>query len=192
MARVRLIEKAEASPKVQEVYQKIEDNGAKVINLFKALANSPSAIMLNTIRLGSAILGQTSLSPKLRELTILRVAKITGSEYEWKQHEAIARQVGLSDEQIKAIADWKKSDKFSDEERTVLQYVDEVAQKVNASEQSFNALKKFFNDQTIVELTATIGYYSMLARVLVPLQVEVDASYVSNLNELIGKKGEGK
>ena len=189
MARVRLIEKAEASPKVQEVYQKIEDNGAKVINLYKTLANSPTAIMLNTIRLGSAILGQTSLSPKLRELAILCVAKICGSEYEWKQHEAIARQVGLSDEQIKAIADWKKSDKFSDEERTVLQYVDEVAQKVSVSDQTYNALGKYFKAPTIVELTVTIGYYSMLARVLVPLQVDVDASYVSNLNELIGKKG---
>ena len=190
MARVKLIEKAEAAPKILEVYQKIEDNGAKVINLFKALANSPTGIMLNTIRLGSAILGQTSLAPKLREMTILRVAKICGSEYEWKQHEAIARQVGLSDEQIKAIADWKESDRFNDEECAVLQYVDEVASKVSVSDQTFNALKKYFNDSTIVELTVTVGYYSMLARVLVPLQVEVDASYVSNLNELIGKKGE--
>lgn len=190
MARVRLIEKAEASPKVQEVYQKIEDNGARVINLFKALANSPTAIMLNTIRLGSAILGQTSLSPKLRELTILRVAKLCGSEYEWKQHEAIARQVGLTAEQIKAVADWKKSDKFSEEERVVLQYVDEVAAKVSVSDQTYNALGKYFKDPTIVELTVTIGYYNMLARVLVPLQVEVDASYVSNLSELIGKKKE--
>jgi len=147
------VEKEQASPKVREVYQKVEDNGAKVINLFKAIANSPTNILLNVIRLGNSIIGQTGLSPKLRELAILHVAKLSGCEYE---------------------------------------YTDEVAREVSVTDQTFNVLKKFLSDQTIVELTVTIGYYSMLARVLVPLQVEVDESYIGSVSELIGRRGESK
>jgi len=188
MARIGLIEKEQASDKIREVYQKVEDNGARVINLFKALANSPTTILLNVIRLGNAVIGRTELSPKLRELTILRVAKISGSQYEWQQHVAIALEVGASHGQLDAISDWRNSSEFNDEERAVLQYVDEVAQKVQVSDKTFNALKKFLNDQTIVELTVTIGYYGMLARVRVPLQVEVDENYIGSVSELIGKK----
>lgn len=192
MARVKFIEKAEASPKVQEVYQQIEDNGAKVINLFKTLANSPTAIMLNTVRLGNSILRQTALSPKLREMTILRVGQVCGCEYEWKQHAAVALEVGVTAEQQAGLKDWQKSGAFSEQERAVLQYVDEVAAGVSVSDKAFNALKKLFNDQVIVELTVTIGYYSMLARVLVPLQVDIDENFVTSLSQLTGKKGEGK
>lgn len=192
MARVRLVEKEQASPKVREVYQKVEDNGARVLNLFKAIANSPTNILLNVIRLGNSIIGQTELSPKLRELAILRVARLSGSQYEWKQHVALALEVGARQEQIDAISDWKNSSKFNEEERAVLQYTDEVARKVSVTDRTFNVLKKFLSDQTIVELTVTIGYYGMLARVLVPLQVEVDESYIGSVSELIGRRGEGK
>jgi len=191
MARVRLVEKEQASEKIKEVYQKVEDNGAKVINLFKAVANSPN-LLLNVIRLGNSILMRTELSPKLRELTILRVARLSGCEYEWKQHVAIALEVGASREQLDAISDWKGSSEFSDEESAVLQYVDEVARNVSVTDRTFQALKKFLNDQTIVELTMTVGYYGMLARVLVPLQVEVDESYIGSVSELTGKRGEAK
>jgi len=192
MARVPLVEKEQASDKIREVYQKVEDNGARVINLFKALANSPTNILLNVIRLGHSIIGQTGLPPKLRELAILRVAKLSGSEYEWQQHVALALEVGAKQEQIDAISDWQNSSKFSDEERAVLQYTDEVAGKVSVTDQTFHALKKFLSDRTIVELTVTIGYYGMLAQVLVPLQVEVDESHIGSLSELIGRRGEEK
>lgn len=192
MARVPLVEKEQASDKVREVYQKVEDNGARVINLFKALANSPTNILLNVIRLGNSIIGQTGLSPKLRELAILRVASLSGSEYEWQQHVALALEVGAKQEQIDAISDWQNSSKFSDEERAILQYTDEVAGKVSVSDQTFQELKKLLSDRTIVELTVTIGYYGMLARVLVPLQVEVDENHIGSLSELIGRRGEAK
>ncbi len=192
MARVPLVEKEQASDKIREVYQKVEDNGARVINLFKALANSPTNILLNVIRLGHSIIGQTGLPPKLRELAILRVARLSGSEYEWQQHVALALEVGAKQEQIDAISDWQNSSQFNDEERAVLQYTDEVAGKVSVSDQTFQALKKFLSDQTIVELTVTIGYYGMLARVLVPLQVEVDESHIGSVSELIGRRGEAK
>ena len=59
-------------------------------------------------------------------------------------------------------------------------------------DQTFNALKNFFSEQTIVELTMTIGYYEMVARLLVPLHVELDESSVGSASELIGRRAKSK
>jgi len=187
MARVRLIEKEQAPPEVKEIFQKIEDNGARILNLYKVAAHSPK-VFLNLIRLGNSVIGRTELPPKLREIAILRVATLTGSEYEWAQHTPVALQVGVTQKQLDAISDWKNSSEFNNEERAALQYTDEVAQKVKVTNQTFNGLKNFFNEQAIVELTITIGYYGMLARLLVPLQVEVDEISAGSASDLIGRR----
>jgi len=191
MARVRLIQKEQASPEVKEIFQKIEDNGARILNLYKVAAHSPK-VFLNLIRLGNSVIGRMKLSPRLREIVILRVATLAGSEYEWAQHTPVALQVGVTQKQIDAISDWKNSSEFSNEERAVLQYTDEVAQNVKVTDQTFNTLKSYFNEQIIVELTITIGYYGMLARLLVPLQVEVDEISAGSASELIGRRDKSK
>jgi len=191
MARVRLIQKEQASPEVKEIFQKIEDNGARILNLYKVAAHSPK-VFLNLIRLGNSVIGRMKLSPRLREIVILRVATLAGSEYEWAQHTPVALQVGVTQKQIDTISDWKNSPEFSNEERAVLQYTDEVAQNVKVTDQTFNTLKSYFNEQIIVELTITIGYYGMLARLLVPLQVEVDEISAGSASELIGRRDKSK
>ena len=43
-----------------------------------------------------------------------------------------------------------------------------------------------------VELSMTVGYFEMIARLLVPLQVEVDASTVGSVSELTGQRAKPK
>jgi len=191
MARVRLIEKEQALPEVKEVFQKIESNGARILNLYKVAAHSPK-VLLNLIRLGNSIIGRMALPPRLREIVILRVANLTGSEYEWAQHAPLALQVGVTQQQLDTISDWENSSEFNDEARAILQYTDEVAKEVKVTDQTFNALKAFFNEQAIVELTITAGYYGMLARLLVPLQVEVDKNSAGSASDLIGQRNRSK
>ena len=186
MARVHLVEKDLAPPEVKEIYQKIEDNGARILNLYRVVAHSPK-VMLNIIRLGSSIIGKTALPPRLREIVILRVANLTGSEYEWAQHVPLAQAEGIAKEELEAISDWRSSSAFNQKERAVLQFTDEVTRNIEVTAQTFNELKKLFNDQTIVELTVTAGYYAMLARVLVPLKVEIDEVLAGSESDLIGR-----
>jgi len=187
MARVRLVEKDQAPPEVREIFQKVESAGARVLNLYKAVANSPYALR-NFMRLGNSLLARTELEPKLRELAILRVAKLCQSEYEWTQHVPIAVEVGVGREQVEAISNWKASAAFSDIERAVLEYTDEVAQDVRGKDETFTTLQKYLSEQSIVELTLSIGYWGMVARVLVPLQVEIEAQSVGSARDLLGKR----
>jgi 4-carboxymuconolactone decarboxylase len=187
MARVKLLQKEEVQPKAREIYDKIEEGGARIINLYRALAHSPS-VLHNFTRLGNSLLSRAELSPKLRELVILRIARLTGSEYEWAQHYPVALEVGVTREQAEAISHWSYSTKFSDEERAVLQYTDEVTQDVEVKDKTFKTLQQYLNEQCIVELTASIGYWGMVARFLVPLQIDIDAQPAGSARDLTGRK----
>jgi 4-carboxymuconolactone decarboxylase len=187
MARVKLVRKEQAPPEIKELFQQIEDNGARIINLYKVLANSPH-VARNAIRLGNSLIGKTTLSPKLRELTIMRIAKLCDCEYEWVQHTPVALQSGVNRAQLDAIGSWKESNNFDEEERVILQYVDEVAQNVKVADATFEALNKYLIDQNIVELTLAIGWWGMLARLFVALEVEVDERSAGSAVDLIGRR----
>ena len=188
MARVRLLQTEEAPSETRELFQKIEKNGARVLNLYRAVGNSPST-MPGFLKLGNSLLNRAELSPRLRELAILRVAKLSGSEYEWTQHVPIALEVGVSQQQIDEIHTWKESASFGDDERAILQYTDEVALDVKVSDETFESLRKYLSERSIVELTISVGYWGMIARVLVPLEIEIEEHSVGSASDLLGRRG---
>jgi len=173
MARVAYVEKDQADPRVRELYHKIEDHGDKLLNLFKVMGHCPY-IGLNFQRLGNSILHGEELPANLRELAILMVGHINGSAYEFGQHVRIGLENGVRQKQIDEIGNWQASQEFDDRECAVLQYTDEVTCHVGAADATFARLKAFFSDHAIVELTAVIGYYAMVCRILVALQVDLE------------------
>ncbi|MFC1918760.1 carboxymuconolactone decarboxylase family protein [Chloroflexota bacterium] len=173
MQRVSLVEKEQAHPMVKELYQKTESRGWPLINLFKVMGHCPY-IGLNFQRLGNAILRGEGLSPNLRELAILRVGNLAQSEYEFTKHTVIGLKAGVTRGQINNISKWVSSPEFSHKEQAVLAYTDEVAQNINVQDKTFVGLQGFLSEQEIVELTAVIGYYSMVCRILVALQIELE------------------
>ncbi len=174
MARVSFVEKGQGLPMVEDLYQRMENKGQRLINLFKVLGHSPY-IGLNWHRLGNSILTGEELPPKLREIAILRVGSLTKSAYEFTQHISWGISAGLTQEQIQAIHDWQiSSSLFNEQERTVLTYVDEVERDIKVSDDTFTALNGFLSEHAIVELTVVIGYYGMVCRFLIALDVELE------------------
>ena len=172
MARVNLVEKDQADPIIKEVFQFLEDMKIPLSNIFKAVGNCPK-IGRNFIELGNSLLNAEYIEPKLREMVILRVGNLQ-SDYEFIHHARIGIKAGLTKDQLKELPTWKSSDKFSEIERAVLQYTDEVTINVKVSDSTFANLKNHFDDPGIVKLTAIIGYYGMVSRILEALQIELE------------------
>ena len=175
MARVTMLEIDQVSGELQDRFQKMEERGFEVLNLFRVMAHSP-AVGLDFLRLGNSILFKGSVPPRLRELAILRVGNLANASYEWAQHVPIGRRAGLSKAQIDAIPNWHDSDLFDEQEKAVLRYTDEVAETIRATDDTFQKIKNYFTDEQIVELTTTIGFYGMVSRILETLQVELETS----------------
>jgi alkylhydroperoxidase family enzyme len=173
MSRLELQKEESASPEFQEYFRSVRERGLTVLNLYKMMAHSPE-IGLPFLRLGSAILFQGVIPPTLRELAILRVGILNKANYEYTQHVKVALMVGVPQEKIDALTNWEKSDQFSDIERAVLRFTDEETVNVRVSDETFAAVRAFFDDQGIVELTSAISYYCMVCRNLEVLQIELE------------------
>jgi alkylhydroperoxidase family enzyme len=63
---------------------------------------------------------EPSATRALRELAIMRTALLAGAEYEWAHHWDMAVQAGVDERKLRALADWRRGDAFTDEERAVL------------------------------------------------------------------------
>jgi len=143
------------------------------LNINKMMAHAENSVR-HFMRLGNSLLTQAKLDARLRELVILRIAKLCNSKYEWYQHEIIARQVGVSEQQIDALRLDQDHSVFNSRELAVLRYTEEVTTNVKSSTEAFEELTKFLSHQELVELTLTIGFYTMVARFLENTEVEIE------------------
>jgi 4-carboxymuconolactone decarboxylase len=109
----------------------------------------------------------------LRELVILRSAVVTGTEYEWVQHEAIARMVGVSDEKISAVRN--PGDEFDPHELLVLQLVDGVIGDGTPSAELVTTAESELGRAELIEVLLIAGYYAMLGGVMRAVRLDVDS-----------------
>ncbi len=169
MARIPYPDPSQSPESVREALA-----GLPQLNIFRMLAHAETAFR-PFLRFGGAVLTELELDPKLREFAILQVAAQAGARYEWVQHVAIARHLGITDEQIAAVERGElTAASLNDSARAVLQFAAEVLDGPRVSDATFAAVRKQLGPREIVELLLTVGEYLMLARVMTTLELELD------------------
>jgi 4-carboxymuconolactone decarboxylase len=168
MSRIPYFDVETATGKHAEFLDKLKPH----LNIYRMLANSEAGLK-GFIRMGNALLHRCELDPKLRELAIVRVGRLSRAAYEVFQHERIAREVGVEDAKIAALRDATiEAPAFSDQDKAVLRFTDDVVRNVKASDKTLKAIEAFLSSGAVVELTLTIGYYMMVCRFLETTGVE--------------------
>jgi 4-carboxymuconolactone decarboxylase len=153
-------------------------------NAFGMLAHAP-AIGSSVLRLIYTILGEADLDFGLRELAILHVSRRCQAWYVWAQHIAIARAIGVDDEQIAGMERGEfPSEIFSRRERIVLAFTDEVIDNARVPDQTFAQARDEFSARELVELLLTIGSFRMISSLLTTLDIELDAPHGAELLEM--------
>ena len=85
----------------------------------------------------------------------------------------IGREVGVAEEKIAALRDATiEAAAFTDNEKAVLRYTDDVVRNVKASDKTLKPVQGIMTSGALVELTLTIGYYMMVCRFLETMGVE--------------------
>ncbi len=162
MPRIPYYEVENATGKHAELLGKLNP----MLNIYRMLANSEQGAT-GFLRMGNGLLYRCELDPVLRELAIIRVGRLSRTAYEVFQHERIGRDVGVSEEKIAALRDATiEAPAFTDNEKAVLRYTDDVVRNVRASDKTLKAVQAFLTPGALVELTLTIGYYMMVCRFL--------------------------
>jgi 4-carboxymuconolactone decarboxylase len=140
------------------------------LNIQLALAHAEKSIR-HYARFGNSLQTQAKLDARYREIAILRVATLTNCTYEWNQHLRHARRVGLTEEHI-AGTKAGGGEVFTEQEKAVIRYTDEVVRKVKASDEAFAAIQSFLDPREIAELTLSVCYWEMVAKCIESLGID--------------------
>lgn len=150
------------------------------LNVIRMAANASEQLFNAQGQLGMAIANPEVLEPRLRETVILRVAYLSNSEYELHHHLPLGNKVGLSDDDLKAIA----SNNFSNLDSLLAaaaRFTDEVVTQLSPSDETLAQLREVASDQIITNIILTIGCYMSIARLVAVTGIELDSDAINHL-----------
>ena len=124
--------------------------------------------------LGLVLRFNSSFEPRLREFVILLTGRHWDCQFEWFSHEGEARKAGLSEQSIETLRHGGTSFQAQDEQ-SIHDYAMELLQLHRASDATYQRILTSYGTAGIVELTALIGYYSMVALTLNAHEIGVPA-----------------
>jgi alkylhydroperoxidase family enzyme len=152
----------------------VERRGGKLLNLDRALLwSQPLARGWNGLL--RAVRQEFAFSPRLKELGVCTVAKLTGAHYEFIHHLPEYAKAGGPVHLLDKLDDpdaAANDPAFSTDERLVIRYAIAMTRDIEVSDSLFAEIRARFSETEIVELTAAIATYNLVARLLVALRVE--------------------
>ncbi len=145
------------------------------LNVFRVLLHHPRLSQAISGLLGTLLFEGNELDPRLRELLILRIAWVTGSDYEWSQHWRVALGLEISPEDAAAVRLWQQSDRFSEADRAILRATDEVLADGVISRETWGQCEQHLGGaKELIELVVAIGNWRMFSVLLRSLEVPLD------------------
>ncbi len=110
------------------------------------------------------LLMHSTLSPRVREIAILRTAVHRQSEYLWDHHVPLASRAGLTQAEIDRVReDYDDDPDAADADRLVVAAVDEMDRDNGLGDQTWDALSGHFDERQRMDLVFTVGAYNLLA-----------------------------
>lgn len=150
-----------------------DDSGRPVLNLYATLARhpvffGPRAVQSAYIRTGA------TLSDRAREILILRIGWLCGSEYEWSQHVRAARRIGMTDDEIQRIAMGAAARGWDPFEATLIRATDELHRDDTISDATWRALASRYSVPELIDVVITVGGYRMVSIALNSLGTQLE------------------
>lgn len=148
------------------------------LNIYKTLAHHPD-LYNRWSPLGQFILSGSSISPRHREMAMLRMGWLCQSPYEWSQHARIAKaSASMTDAEIHAIAEGPSGAAWSDIDRAVLTMADELRYDAIISDATWVNLRRTYSDKQVMELLFTSAQYQLVSMALNALGIQIEPTAV--------------
>lgn len=147
--------------------------GGKILNIFRTLAHAPKALTA-FLGWGNYILSKrNALSPRDRELIILRTGYNCRSGYEWTQHKRIGLDCGLTEDEIARIKTGPDAEGWNDLDRAMLRATDDLTGNHFVTDSSWTALAPL-GDKGRMDLVMTVGQYTQVSMILNSFGIQVE------------------
>lgn len=175
-----------AAPRIAPVAEPTDEQRALLAKAVPVPGHAPPNVMATLVRhptlmrrinaLGGAFLAHGTLPVRERELVILRVAWRADSLYEYSQHVVLGRTAGLTEDEVRGVcADTGQAGPGADAD--LIRFADAVLAREAIPDQLWSALRVRYTDEQLLELTALVGFYLMMAGIIDAARVDFDPGF---------------
>jgi 4-carboxymuconolactone decarboxylase len=150
---------------------------AGALNVYRTMAHHP-ALLRAWAPLRQHVVKDTALGAERSEVVILRTGVRLGSAYEWAHHVTRARALGFSDERIAALREMPDG-----EDGLIARAVDALIDQHRLDADLRAELEPIIGTHGVIDLIATVGFYSVLGYLLMTYETPVDADIAAAMAE---------
>jgi AhpD family alkylhydroperoxidase len=105
------------------------------------------------------------MSEKLKVLAATKAACVIGCAFCIDIGSALGRKAGVTEEQLRDFHNYRESSAFSDEEKLVMEYAEEMTREnVMVPDELLERLRRRFSEAEVVDLTFAIAVENLRAR----------------------------
>lgn len=169
--RIPPLPRAGRDPRTEELLAGLRRPDGSELNIFATLAHHPR-LLKRWSAFGGVLLYGGRLTPRERELLIMRTAWHCRAHYEWGQHVAFARDAGLTDEDIARIPEGPDAPSWTPDDAVLLRAADELHAGSRIGDATWAELADRYDEQGLIEICMVVGQYHLVAFALNSLGVE--------------------
>lgn len=192
-ARVALLSVDQMSDDQRAFYREVVDGPrGQIVGPLRAALHSPE-LARKWSAFGEYVRYRTVLPGAISELAILVSARRYNCRLEWAAHAAEAQRQGLPQSIIDAIGAGDEPVFHEELHWQVYEFARSLHMTGTVSEELHAAIAAVFGDKGVVELTALIGYYTLVAMTLnahdLPIPESLEDSLVAHEGLFVLHKG---
>jgi 4-carboxymuconolactone decarboxylase len=161
--RIEPVVLAQAAPDIRAMLDP-SGSGRDIAAVYRTFARHPKLYVPRQV-LSEYIRTKSTLSPRVREMLILRIGWRCRSAYEWAAHAPAGRRAGLTDDQVRMLAR-SGSDGWSDADAAIVRAADELFAEDTISDGTWKELDEQFDERQLLDVLITTGGYRMVSMVL--------------------------
>ena len=141
-----------------------------LVGPFNAWVTAPD-VGARMAELGGVLRFGTSIDRRLLELAIITVGARWHAEFEWWAHSRMAREHGVPDDVIDAIARGEQPNLTDDADRAVHAVAVQLGERGRLDDDTYAAAHRVLGDAGMVELVSLCGYYTLVCFTLNAFEV---------------------
>lgn len=186
VARIPLPTREEMTPEQQRVHDAVVSGPrGRMVGPLRAAIHSPD-LARRWSELGEILRYGTTLPKRLTELAILVTGRRWTSQIEFLVHARAAVEAGVPPEAVEAIRHGKAPVLRDEDEAEVYEFARQLQQTGQVPLPAYRAVEARWGVRGVVELTALIGYYTMVSMTLNAHEIPVPDGEAPPLERLPG------
>lgn len=175
MSRLGDVPRDAWEPRFAAAVEAMTPPGGTPLGLFPPFAHSPRAWEKFS---GGALTGRGPLSPRQREIVILRTAAQTGGEFEWTTHATMfAAKAEFTPEQVRSTFDGSANDgNWDAAEAVLIATVDTLLEHKKLTQAEFDAFHAHHDTPQMLEIIQLVGFYHGISLICGALDIPPEAA----------------